>query len=92
MPWYEFVLKKFAYYRERNHQDKEQWYHTRFIAYRIAIINHSKPDPTWFGRGGLNRFLPLDDIDQSKVKVNEEARQRILHEYEQYLLIKNSKK
>lgn len=91
MTWYEFCLKKFAYFRERNHREKETWYNTRFLAHRIAISQHSKPNPSWFTENGLEKFLPIDS-DKTKVRVTQANRENHLREYEEYLRQKNSKK
>lgn len=92
MPWYEFTLKRFAYYRERSHSEKERWYNTRFIAHRVAISPHAKPNPMWFTKDGLEKFLPIDTDKKAVARVSDEKRTSHLKEYEEYLKQKNSKK
>jgi len=70
--------------------DREKWKHTRLLAHQTAVSSHSKPNPSWFGKGGLERYMPLESAKINRV--SNHNREVFIKEYQEYLLQKNSKK
>ena len=82
MTWREFQLRRFAYERQR----KEEWRHTREIAYWIYLSI-----PTKEAKINKEQFFPIDSKGKSNVKTSQFARKFLEEQQKEYYRLKNER-